>query len=188
MLLRLHCNRQVRHSTTTLSSLSKRALLKQIDGGGLRGLVPAGMLEGVEDMIKKVAIDNELVGEDTKGNSVQVTKDTPFSVVLADYFDVVAGKFDCQTIRGITDHAGLIPAIRLTCAAVYTVSGKEAMSSLCVQAPVQAQLSRHTVGDAHLPWHVDVAIAPACHLHHRVAVCVICSGHQGQTGDSTTYK
>lgn len=50
------------------------------------------MLEGVEDMIKKVAIENELVGEDNKGNPVRVTKDTPFSVVLADYFDVVAGE------------------------------------------------------------------------------------------------
>ena len=54
--------------------------------------MPAGMLEGVEDMIKKVAIDNELVGEDEHGKSVRVTKDTPFSVVLADYFDVCAGE------------------------------------------------------------------------------------------------
>jgi hypothetical protein len=55
--------------------------------------VPAGMLEGVEDMIKKVAIDNKLVGEDEHGNSVRVTEDTPFSVLLADYFDVVAGTY-----------------------------------------------------------------------------------------------
>ena len=55
--------------------------------------MPAGMIEGVEDMIKKVAIENNLTGfdEQTK-QQVRVTKDTPFSVVLADYFDVCAGK------------------------------------------------------------------------------------------------
>ena len=68
----------------------------QVDGGGLRGLLPAGMLEGVEDVIKQVAINQGLVGtrvEDDK--PVRVTKDTKpsqFSVLLADYFDVCAGE------------------------------------------------------------------------------------------------
>lgn len=51
------------------------------------------MLEGVEDMIKKVAIENQLVGIDAETQQhVRVTKDTKFSVVLADYFNVVAGE------------------------------------------------------------------------------------------------
>jgi hypothetical protein len=55
--------------------------------------LPAGMMEGVEDMIKEVAIDQGLVGFNKDDKPVPVTKDTKFSVVLADYFDVCAGEW-----------------------------------------------------------------------------------------------
>lgn len=64
---------------------------RQVDGGGLRGLVPAGMLEGVEDMIKQVARDHNLTGTDADGNRVTVDDTSQFSVLAADYFDIVAG-------------------------------------------------------------------------------------------------
>jgi hypothetical protein len=52
-----------------------------IDGGGLRGLIPAAMLEGVEQAIKEVAVELKLTDK---------TADD-FDVDLADYFDVAAG-------------------------------------------------------------------------------------------------
>jgi hypothetical protein len=95
----------VRCRTTTLN-LETQDCSSQIDGGGLRGLVPAGMLEGVEDMIKTVAKERGLVGVAEDGKTqVPVTSDTNFSVVLADYFNVVAG----ESLHGMLQ-AQLLPA------------------------------------------------------------------------------
>lgn len=53
------------------------------------------MLEGVEDTIKEVAINQGLVGTNEDDKPVRLTKDMKpwqFSVLLADYFDVCAGE------------------------------------------------------------------------------------------------
>lgn len=62
-----------------------------IDGGGLRGLIPAALLEGVEDAIKAVALERGLEGLDTEGKWVKPDAADSFDVVLGDYFDVCAG-------------------------------------------------------------------------------------------------
>lgn len=49
------------------------------------------MLEGVETMIKTLAVENSLTGFDTAGNAVKVDRQTRFSVLLGDYMDVAAG-------------------------------------------------------------------------------------------------
>lgn len=63
----------------------------QIDGGGLRGLIPATLLEGAEDAIKAVAVAHELTGIDASGKEVKVGPDSEFSLQPADYFDICAG-------------------------------------------------------------------------------------------------
>ncbi|KAK9815696.1 hypothetical protein WJX72_008224 [[Myrmecia] bisecta] len=53
-----------------------------IDGGGLRGIIPARVLEELEEIIKKVAEKRKLQPKDGKATG---------HIHLADYFDVVAG-------------------------------------------------------------------------------------------------
>eukprot|EP00884_Botryococcus_braunii_P022128 jgi/Botrbrau1/859/Bobra.0352s0052.1 len=59
-----------------------------LDGGGLRGIITACVLEELETVIKEVAVENKLVPE---GQTKPPGDVNDFNVDLSDYFPIVAG-------------------------------------------------------------------------------------------------
>ncbi|KAK9815689.1 hypothetical protein WJX72_008147 [[Myrmecia] bisecta] len=64
-----------------------------IDGGGIRGLIPAVVLEYLEFSIKQAIVKGRAAIKVTADSELKTIPDDPnkFYILLADYFDVVAG-------------------------------------------------------------------------------------------------
>ena len=134
-----------------------------MDGGGLRGILPAGMLEGVEDVIKEMAINQELVGTNEDNKPVQLTKDTKldtFSVLLADYFDVCAGELLNGRREGVLRQSSLVHSICM-CAQCSQIT-KLARSAKCRH---QYWLHRRNLRC------VSLTCCSVCSLTHAATTC-----------------